>query len=135
MKLFSSRNLYNIINLFFIVAKPEKIIKNININSCRNCIYHKPHSFSGDYTSSLSNCEKFGSKDIITDKISYDYADICRKDETKCGEQGKYFEKEPNIELKILKYTIIRYIPSVTLVALLVILYISPIIYENKYTN
>jgi hypothetical protein len=132
MKLF---NISIFSSLFFIVAKTEKIIKNINVNSCRNCIYYKPYSFSGDYTSTLSNCEKFGSKDIITDKISYDYADICRKDETKCGEQGKYFEKELNIELKILKYTIIRYIPSVTLVSFIVLLYILPIIYEKHNVN
>lgn len=124
MKLF---NISTFSSLFFILAKPEKIIK--NINSCRNCVYYKPYSFSGDYTSKLSNCQKFGSKDIITDKISYDYADLCRKDETKCGEQGKYFEKESNVELKILIYKMITYIPSITLVSFFVLAYILPIIY------
>jgi hypothetical protein len=27
-------------------------------------------------------------KDIITDKIIYDYSDFSKKDETKCGKEG-----------------------------------------------
>jgi hypothetical protein len=47
--------------------------------------------FDSDFTSTLNICEKFGNKNIITDKITYDYADLCRQSDTKCGEEGKYF--------------------------------------------
>jgi hypothetical protein len=87
-----------------------KIIKNINIPSCRNCIHYKP-LFYTDFSSGLAKCEFFGKKDIQTDVISYDYATSCREDEEKCGLNGKYFEKDKNIELKILLHTIIRYLP------------------------
>jgi hypothetical protein len=69
----------------------DKIIKNINVPSCKNCIYYKPRMFDSDFTSTLNICEKFGNKNIITDKITYDYADLCRQSDTKCGEEGKYF--------------------------------------------
>jgi hypothetical protein len=95
--------------LFFslLQVSSEKIIKNINISSCRNCIHYKPFQYSSDFTSRSSKCEKFGEKDIITNEITYDYADSCRKDSSKCGHEGKYFEKEKNINLKILKHSIV----------------------------
>lgn len=83
----------------------EKIIKNMNVPSCRNCIYYKPESYS-NYDSHLSKCEKFGEKNIITDKIRFDYADMCRKDDSKCGYIGKYFEEEKNIKIKMFKHTL-----------------------------
>jgi len=71
--------------LLFTLVQTEQIIKNINIPSCRNCLHFKPPYY--DYfTSSLSNCNKFGTKDLVTDKISYnDYAYMTRRDENKCG--------------------------------------------------
>ena len=90
-----------------LVTNSEKIIKNINIPSCRNCIYFKPHT-SSEFTSSLSKCEKFGEKNIFTDEIKNYYADSCRNDEDKCGLQGKYFVEEKNIDIKILTHNIIN---------------------------
>ena len=87
-----------------------QIIKNIELPSCRNCIYYKPYSL-GEYTSDLSKCEKFGTKNILTDKITHDYADLCRRDEDKCGKKGKYFEEEVNMDLKITKHKIVQYSP------------------------
>jgi len=89
----------------------EKIIKNINIPACRNCIHYQPDPFYNDFTSLLNKCNKFGDKNIVTDKITYDFADQCRNDESKCGNQGKYFVKEPNINMKILKYSILKNMP------------------------
>ena len=80
----------------------EKFIKNINIPVCKNCIYYKPGSI--DFYSEYSRCNKFGEKDIITGKITYDFADSCRNNESKCGKEGKYFEEEKNIYLKKIKY-------------------------------
>jgi hypothetical protein len=76
----------------------SKIIKNIVIPSCKNCIYFKP---SGYITDSLSTCSKFGEKNIITDEIKYDFADYCRNNEKKCGIEGKFFERDSNINLTI----------------------------------
>jgi hypothetical protein len=84
----------------------DKIIKNINIPSCRNCIYYKPATYN-EFTSTLNRCEKFGEKNIVTDEIKYDFADTCRDNESKCGKEGKYFIEEPNLELKIWKHKIL----------------------------
>ena len=66
-----------------------QIIKNSDINECIKCIY-----YNGPKQDSLSmRCTKYGTKNIITGKIFYDYAEACRKDETKCGYEGKSYEK------------------------------------------
>jgi len=82
------------------IFKPNKIIKNINIPSCKNCIYYKPNILHNDFTSTYNKCEKFGEKDIITDEITYKFANFCRDDESMCGKEGKYFEEEKNIKFK-----------------------------------
>jgi len=89
------------------VANSEKTIRNINIPACRNCIHYTPAIYSRGFTSSFSRCEKFGEKDIVTDEIKYDFADSCRKDESKCGKDGKGFVEETNIERKIWKHAIL----------------------------
>ena len=84
--------------LLFTLVNSDKFIKNININPCKNCIY-----FKQDSKLDLSKCEKFGKKDIINNKITYDYADMCRKYESKCGIEGKYFEEDTDLNLKLKK--------------------------------
>jgi len=91
----------------------DKIIKNINVPACKNCIYYKPRMLDTDFTSTFNICEKFGNKNIITDKITYDYADLCRRQDDKCGQEGKYFEKEPYIKLKIMKHWVISRMPLI----------------------
>jgi hypothetical protein len=99
----------------------DKIIKNINLPSCKNCIYYKPDILHNDFTSTYNKCEKFGEKDIITDEITYNYADSCRSNENMCGNEGKYFEEEKNIKFKIAKYKIITNLPFSLPIILLVI--------------
>jgi len=77
---------------------PTNIIKNINIPSCKNCIHFEPSRYNID---SLSRCNKFGEKNIITDEITNDFADSCRKDPEKCGFEGKYFVRETDMNLRI----------------------------------
>jgi hypothetical protein len=89
----------------------DRIIKNINIPSCKNCKYYMPSITNFEFTSTFNKCEKFGEKNIITDKISYKYADYCRTDETKCGMDGKYFIEEENIVYKILLHRIGSFSP------------------------
>lgn len=85
----------------------ERFIQNINIPSCRNCVNYKPNYFSEP----LSRCDKFGKKNIITDEISYDFADICRRDESQCGNEGKYFEEESKTNMKIWVYKFNQFFP------------------------
>jgi hypothetical protein len=103
------------------MVQSEQIIKNINVPSCRNCVHFKP-PYYGEFTSSLSKCNKFGTKDLLTDKIVYtDFADMSRSNENKCGNEGKYFEPEKNVGFKILMHEIIRNLPNILLLTTLVI--------------
>jgi len=86
------------------------MIRNIEFPSCKNCKHFTP-SINRDFVSEFGKCNKFGNKDIISDKITYDYVDSCGKDTYKCGEEGKYFEKEKNINLKMIKHAIISKLP------------------------
>ena len=97
--------------LLMCVLSNDKFIKNINIPSCKNCIHYKGSFSNIEYTSSLNKCVKFGEKNIITDKIEYVYADSCRRDENKCGENGYYFEEDKNTNKKILLHKIIFNLP------------------------
>lgn len=106
----------------------DKIIKNINIPACKNCIYYKPRMFDREFTSTFTICEKFGNKNIITDEITYDYADLCRKYDDKCGEKGKYFKQEPYIGLKIFKHTVVSNIPVVLFIVTPIVLSLLAII-------
>ena len=116
-----------LIYLLFTLVTGEKIIKNINIPSCRNCIYYKPSILDSNFDSkTLSKCEKFGEKDIITNKITYEYVTLCRNDESKCGEKGVYFEEEPNIDMKIVQHKILSNIPLILLMTSCLFIRIIP---------
>jgi len=92
------------------VSHGQPIIKNINIPACRNCKYYKIGCW--DTTGYLSKCGKFGEKDINTGEISFDFANECRRNEEKCGKQGKHFEQEPNLNIRLLKHTLVNNVPS-----------------------
>jgi hypothetical protein len=77
----------------------DKFIKNVDLPSCKKCIHYLPSVSNLDFDSTLNRCSKFGEKDMITDKIKYDFAESCRRDVEKCGEKGEYFEEEPNLVL------------------------------------
>jgi hypothetical protein len=94
----------------FLIKNSEKIIKNINIPSCRNCIYYKPAVYN-NFDCETNKCEKFGEKNIVTNEISYDFANSCRNDELKCGKEGKYFQQEENVESKIIKHYFNKNLP------------------------
>ena len=100
-------------HLLLSMTNSEKIIKNFNIPACRNCIYYKPNTLYGGFTSPFNKCTKFGEKNIITGKITYNYADDCRNDEAKCGKEGKYFEEEKNIRMKVLAYRVASNLPII----------------------
>lgn len=70
----------------------SKFIVNGNFPKCVNCIYldKKNLIVEGD-PFYLSRCTKFGVAHLVSGDITYEYADFCRKEDTKCGVQGKYF--------------------------------------------
>jgi hypothetical protein len=106
---------------FFILslvnANNKVIINNKNTPVCRNCIHFQPYNY-GEFSSTLSKCNKFADKDLKTDEIIFDYADLCRLDQNKCGKEGKYFEVEPNLQRKIFIHYILNKIPVVLLISL-----------------
>lgn len=119
--------------LFFLLSLiNSKInIKNIEYPACKNCVHFKPRYYDTDFNSIFNRCDKFGEKDIISDEISYKYADSCRDDENKCGLEGKEFIEEKNINLKILKHKIISNIPN-TMIIISYILFFFEIILSLK---
>ena len=58
--------------------------------NCTDCIYYEKRDHP--FTNCLSKCRRFGARDSETGRISYEYADLCRSSEKKCGPVGKYFE-------------------------------------------
>lgn len=119
-----------IISLLLNLLCSERIIKNADLPSCRNCIYYEPKN--DDYYSNLNKCTKFGTKDIINDKINYEYANFCRNDESKCGLEGKYFVEEPNVSMKMLKYKLSNDISSIMLLLTLIIVSLEIILISKK---
>ena len=61
--------------------------------SCGQCVFsfYDPRE---DHTTSmrLNRCRLFG--EIINGRIQHDYAETCRKDDTKCGIKGDYFKHD-----------------------------------------
>jgi len=63
---------------------------------CANCInyieYKHNYPYDELYTKyKYGKCAKFDSQNLVTGTIEYTPAALCRKDETKCGENGKHF--------------------------------------------
>jgi hypothetical protein len=102
-----------------VLSNSEKIIQNLNFPACKNCIHYRPPIYTNDFTSSLSECGYFGKKNVVSDEIKYEYADLCRYDETKCGIEGKYFEDEENIQFKIWKHGLFMNSPTLTLLMII----------------
>ena len=116
--------------LLFSMVNGRKMIRNIDINACKDCIYFKSSLFSS-ISDGLGKCEKFGTKNIISNEITYEYADLCRKDEDKCGEKGKYFEPENEVN-KMIKYNIFFHSPYGFIMLLTLTSMISNIILYTK---
>jgi hypothetical protein len=65
-------------------------IKNLDKPVCKDCIY-----FKNDYflSPNIGKCTKFGYKNIMSGEIFYEFAEICRNDEKKCGVNGTYYKR------------------------------------------
>jgi len=84
----------------------NKIIHNLHVPVCVNCVHYIPCKSSSKFAIDSSKCGKFGEKDIITNEINYAYAKLCRKDIDRCSLEGRYWEQEPNLQLKKWKHFI-----------------------------
>ena len=106
--------MYNVLILFTIktlLTDSKRLftsIKNYNKPVCAECKFYKPENY-GNYYSSFSKCLKYGEKNLQDGNIVYDFSDSCRKDITKCGEDGKEFEKENNLLFKKVNHHFSRY--------------------------
>lgn len=71
------------------------LIRNSQYHICSHCKFYlqpqKPEI-------SVAKCAKFGEMDIITGKILYDYAAVCRTSDKKCGLVAKYFIQKNNTQ-------------------------------------
>ena len=118
--------------LLLLAVNSEKKIRNINIPSCKNCIHYIPASYNFDFTSPYNRCENFGEKDIVIDKIKYDFSLSCRDDESKCGKEGKYFEEEKNVDMKIFIHKLSYIFTVISPISGLVILYLYILTYNKQ---
>lgn len=66
-------------------------------NPCVNCTNYIKYKYTNPYDEHyetepiLGNCRLFGKENLVTGQLEYEQALICRLNETKCGEKGKYF--------------------------------------------
>ena len=72
------------------------------------CKYFTPSYFDNQFVSAYSKCKYFGDKNILSGKIEYDYAILCRNDEFKCGTEGMMFVKEPKLNSKIITHILVN---------------------------
>ena len=87
------------LSLFMVKASfhNTRLFSNANANSntntkCTDCLYYEPREHP--FTNGLSKCRRFGERDSESGRITYEYADLCRKNEQKCGQAAKYFEQK-----------------------------------------
>ena len=80
-----------------------KFIQNYYVPICKDCIYF--HSFIAPPT-----CTLIGTKNIINGNIKYMNAMECRKDETKCGYIGKFYNSKKKYNLPIIKFCFLLFI-------------------------
>lgn len=87
--LYNNRN--GVSNFVNFVYKPPPV------NFCANCKHFINPSYANlPYTSyqSFGKCKMFGKNSIVTGEIIYDFAELCRNDESKCGEKGAYYQEK-----------------------------------------
>ena len=75
----------------FIIHNKQFII-NGNVPKCKDCVFLNTGDLvvEGDKYY-LSRCNLFGTANLVSGEIAYDFAEFCRKDENQCGKTGKHF--------------------------------------------
>lgn len=66
-------------------------------NPCINCVNFMNHKYTDPYDEiyyseiQLGKCSIFGKQNLVTGEIDYDFAAVCRINESKCGNEGRYY--------------------------------------------
>jgi len=76
--------------------------------SCSDCKFHILNWHS-DYNSPNNRCKKFTISNKYTDQRMYERVSICRADQTKCGLEGRHFERDPNAHSKRIMHYFDKY--------------------------
>jgi hypothetical protein len=90
--------------VYFLVAKSAystrvPMIRDLKYPACINCVHFiKETSLYENEESptyyTLSKCKLFGSMNLLTGKIKYEYAELCRHSRDQCGISGKLYEEK-----------------------------------------
>ena len=80
---------------------------------CKKCVHFRPNLADVQYACAFSKCAKFGNKGLVSGKMHYDYADMCRNNEKKCGQDGREYKEDPWFSLKYAKYYGILFSPII----------------------
>jgi len=77
-------------------------ITNLGLPICLNCKHFIEYKNNYPYDSvpdnSFARCKKFGIMDIVTGEITYNYANLCRESEKKCGINGIFYEENKKLK-------------------------------------
>ena len=82
------------------IIKEKSFIKNIEVPICINCVHFIKFKTKNTYDSSgpqnlqLSQCKKFGIKNVLSGKIEYEQAPKCRFNKDMCSSNAIYFDKK-----------------------------------------
>lgn len=74
---------------------PAKGILNHGLPECRNCKHFMPHE-SEQHKYSLATCLLYGQKNVISGKITFEYAEHVRNRAEQCSKEGLNFEPISN---------------------------------------
>jgi hypothetical protein len=83
-------------------------ITNLDKPSCVTCKFYKPEEYTS-FESTSSKCSLYGNKNIHTGEIEYSYATECRKNESLCGQQGKFYEENTSISMSKIGHHFLKY--------------------------
>jgi len=80
----------------FSLSPKKSIIENGAYPLCKNCIYYRPNPLDILTQYQYGKCTKYGTKEVVSGYICYDFADLCRRYEEKCGKTGKDYIVRPD---------------------------------------
>lgn len=71
-------------------SKSPSFVRNLNYPACANCAHFINDTISITY----ARCKMFGEMDLVSGKITYEFADFSRSSHKLCGITGKLFQKK-----------------------------------------
>jgi len=79
------------------IKNREDFIKYWVSPSCVSCIHFL--SYYPNENIGAGRCKLFGEKDLVTGRIHYEYASVCRENYDMCMPDGIYYKKNPDDKL------------------------------------